>query len=508
MAGFRHTFDSGHALAQYDWIILIIFQLILLIALLATPIFAQEIIIKTNPLKTELVLEIVKKITNQEFDLCKKNSMTHALNIKTKDLDQVINEICNQSDPKLLASKNGNSYKIIKDKTKQIAEEKLMEKKLAEIEDRVFEIYYLDMDEILNKKLNDFWKAVTQDDKDAFLIINSEEKIIIARGKKNKVEELAKFLESIDRPRKDVKLDIYFLTVNPQYELNLGINWSGIYNRLSTIQAKNQNFGFVGMGGTLYDIPTPTSPVIGAGQYQLLTFGNLFVDPTNYAINLIDLSLSRDAFLAQPIEIPIVFGGSNLNTRRLNAVLAASESETKLKIERSLSIIVGDNKFAKVVTGYSTPYYTAISQSIDSSGTQSNPQNTSALVYRDIGISAQINVNIINSNKINLGILIEHSRIISDFFPIDAALFSFEYTFDGYLVVPPTINVEKSSTNIILENEQSAIIFNYSDQTLQRTNKYIPFLQKIPFIGKFFKSMQNQVDINKKIMIISATIIE
>src|SRR3990167_8117053 len=276
MAGFRHTFDSDHALAQYDWIILIIFQLILLIALLATPIFAQEIIIKTNPLKTELVLEIVKKITNQEFDLCKKNSMTHALNIKTKDIDQ-----------------------------------------------------------ILNKKLNDFWKAVTQDDKDAFLIINSEEKIIIARGKKNKVEELAKFLESIDRPRKDVKLDIYFLTVNPQYELNLGINWSGIYNRLSTIQAKNQNFGFVGMGGTLYDIPTTTSPVIGAGQYQLLTFGNLFVDPTNYAINLIDLSLSRDAFLAQPIEIPIVFGGSNLNTRRLNAVLAASESETKLKIERS-----------------------------------------------------------------------------------------------------------------------------------------------------------------------------
>ena len=480
-----------------------------LLLLLATPIFAQEIIVKTNPLKTELVLEIIKKTTNQEFELCKKNSMTHALNLKNGNLDKIVNEICNQSDPKLLASKKGTIYKIMKDKTKKIAEEKLMEKKLSEIEDRVFEIYYLDIDESLNKKLNDFWKALTQDDKDAFLIINSEEKIIIARGKKHNVQELAKFIDSIDKPHQKIKLDVFFVTAEPILQFNLGINWSGIYNRLATIREKKKNFGFIGTGGTLYDIPTPTLPVFDPVMIDAFgNFANLYVDPGNYSINIIPLTapsaawgiLPEDA-ATQMASVPIVFGGPNLNTARLNAIPAATEYENTLKIERKFSLITDNNKITKILIGESTPYYESISQTIGQvSPTVDSSQMSANLTYRDIGISLQIKTNIINDVYIAAELLLEHSRVFNGGF--------FYNPDDAINRAPARLNVQKTSTNIILENGQSAIILDYVSEDLQKTNNYISFIKKLPVIGKLFKSVQNSLVKTRRLMLITATIID
>ena len=146
------------------------------------------------------------------------------------------------------------------------------------------------------------------------MFIEEERRQIFLRGYPKNIEEFKAFLCDADKVVTQIKIDAIIIFAHKDYDFDFGINWSGIYNRENTIKKECSAFDFVGLGGRLDDFPTPTKPI---GP----RFGDLFVDPANFAINLFTRAFhsQRDGNKKHCdkgfITLPFVFGGADLNLR-------------------------------------------------------------------------------------------------------------------------------------------------------------------------------------------------
>src|SRR5205085_2187969 len=143
--------------------------------------------------------------------------------------------------------------------------------------------------------------------------------------------------------------------------------------------------------------------------------------------------------------LPFVFGGPDLNLRRLNLVLNAAEREEKAKIIARPSLLVTNNQTAKMLIGQSLPLYTTVQDVI-----QAAVRTLSALNYKDVGISIQVQPTVSKDKKrVALDIYIEVSEVISG---------STHTNGQGVAPNPPVLLLFKVKNNVLLENGQTTVI--------------------------------------------------
>lgn len=448
----------------------------------------QEVDIQIKEATTSNILLLLSKISGLTILLSSKNDpIIRNLFMQKTTIEQILEHICDQASPRLEIISAGNKIKLIEKGA-------LVEAKKDEYltETMTLKIATITID--LKKNIENIWQAITQKNINCVINLDAETRKLTVRGTADHIKDFKKFLESIDAPRNQVKLDMVLVLANSNFVQEVGINWSGIYNRLSSLKSSGKNFGFVGLGGRLTDFPTPTQPISSSD-------GNLYVNPTNLAANLFnsftDLISCGSSIVSQCFStLPIVFGGPDLNTRRLNIILNAAEQESIVRIKSKPTVVVSNNQIVKILVGTSLPIYTSVQDVV-----QSNVRTLSQLNYKDIGLAIQILPTISSDRKsVNLDIFVENAEIQSG---------NTVYNETGIAQNPPVLLVLKLKNQVTLINGQTAMIGGLNTRSSEIQTNRIPFLWRVPFFGKLlFQARAEQSSDEQAFVFITPTIIE
>ena len=355
------------------------------------------------------------------------------------------------------------------------------------------------------QKVESAWQQISAGDPRSFVNINANSGSVYVQGDEQNVINIEKYIASLDKPVVQVRVDVIILFAQRNYNFDIGIDWSGIYNRAQSIISSGNPFGFVGMGGALNDIPRPTAPyntgyVASSGTPSLGVsgFNNLLVDPTNFALNLFNKAFSvttagnaGNSF----VQIPFVFGGADLNLRRLNLVLNAAESESKVKIVSRPSVLTSSGNQAVVKIGQQLPMQQSALNS-----TTGTIYKGSQVVYKSVGISLTVTPTVGADNKtITVDIAVADLEIISGNTQSNA---------DGIMTNPPTLSDLSVTNKVVLKSGQTTVIGGLAQRTDKNTNNKVPFLYRIPLIGNLFKASLTSDAELEQFIFITPTIVE
>lgn len=442
-----------------------------LILILTLQCIHADFVIKTSSVRTTFISDLIDQVFHKKIQFPQK---IIALSLRADTQEHLILKIQKYIDE--LSNKKPN---------------RLLEKKIS---NKVITINYTSLHEEAIKNLEESWTTIIGNKNESSMLCIPETNQLIIRGTDDEIKLFEKFINTYDcKPRK-IKLDFIFIASEIDFNFGFGVNWSGIYNRLGTLASKQTNFGFAGTGGALTDIPTPTEPISSQ-------FGNLFVNPLNFAINLFDRSLQAisqaNTLDAQPnpiLKLPIVFGGPDLNTRRLNLLINANEEESRLETIAKPTVITNDHELTKIFIGQEVPFYTKIINSINDTAT-----NISSLEYQNVGTSIQAKTMITDDNLVYIDLFVEFAKITSGSVGTDSS---------GIMLNPPVLEVVKLQNNFIVENGQTVMITGTETETSEQAQNDIPYIHKVPLIGKLFTAKASRKKSIKKIIFITTTILD
>lgn len=437
-------------------------------------LLSKKISIRSKPSKVQDVIELITLSSNLNFVIENDvDGQTGKINFKNSTIGHILKFVCKHNNPPLALIKDMDVWKIM---TRQGAEKyikQILENSLAH---KVFYLNNIQPNEKFKELAEKTWNNITGKDNklNSTLMIDPERKKIFVRGNESYIEEFKCFLKEIDKPVSQVRIDAIIVFCEKNYNFDFGINWSGIYNRLDTLKCAKKAFDFIGLGGSLLDFPTPT-------KSEFPNNADLLVNPFNFALNL----FTRQFHFAQTanlkptsetmIKIPFVFGGKDLNLRRLNLVLNAAEVESKAKIVSRPSVVTNDNETAKILIGKKLPIQTGRLGDVLASGALFD---VTSLNYQDIGISLEV-FPIVSADKktVKLEIFLEESEFVAGRTQTNER---------GIMTDPPVIDVIRVRNKVSLLNGQTVVIGGLTVYDDREGTNSVPFLSRIPIIGKFF----------------------
>lgn len=367
------------------------------------------------------------------------------------------------------------------------------------INNRVFDLNYLHLSPDVKAKITDFWQSnVQQASGGKVMVFHEERNKIIVRGTHEEILLFENYLKHLDRQPKRVKLDFVIFASEKDYIWAFGINWSGIYNRLTSIIQQNIDFCFVGLGGATTDIPVPTEPAFPNNS-------NLFVNPDTLAVNVFTpafqqkFAIDTDPIsgnITQGVTLPVVLGGPDLNLRRLNAIIYGDDQIIDQRNIARPTVTVSDNEIAKILVGQSIPLYVQI---IDKGASlDSAINNYSELTYNDIGTSVQVKPKVVG-NTIEIEFFIEFSEIISG--SVDTAP-------DGLLPNPPTLKIIKLNEKICVEDGKTLILMSFKNDKIEEDRNSIPYIERIPIIRNLFAALGKKSAAQVRTILVTPRILE
>eukprot|EP00697_Spironema_sp_BW2_P008172 gnl/Spiro4/22685_TR11196_c0_g1_i1.p1 gnl/Spiro4/22685_TR11196_c0_g1~~gnl/Spiro4/22685_TR11196_c0_g1_i1.p1 ORF type:complete len:453 (+),score=-52.83 gnl/Spiro4/22685_TR11196_c0_g1_i1:419-1777(+) len=387
---------------------------------------------------------------------------------------------------RILLSNNKPSLALLNDQgvwritTKNMAHEFLashmQELEITNFEHGSITLQHLKWTENFKQQATKMWVSLTDCETasagNSYLVFEDESRKIFFGGKKNALKVFKDFLNEIDIKIPQINIEARIVVADKQFEDSFGIQWSGIYNRKASV---NRGFDFVGIG-PLNDIQnTPPSSLSNLMDWAL----NLF--PTPWA-------------KGKNTQIPVVFGGGNLNTTRLNLVLNAAENRHEIRTILKPSILTSDREVAEVLEGEVIPIETIIEESIEG-----RLRNMTTASYKDVGIQLKVKPTVSADQKsVMLDVFVENSMVGESLQTGNSSAGSVSY---------PTIATTRSKTKVLLANGQTTMIGGLIRNRKGHEETRLPVISKIPLIGWLFKGSKKTVRDMQLLIFVTPTVV-
>ncbi|MBI5693570.1 MAG: hypothetical protein HZC55_26130 [Verrucomicrobia bacterium] len=250
-------------------------------------------------------------------------------------------------------------------------------------------------------------------------------------------ENIRTIIQSLDKPKPQVLINVVFVQVTHDNGLNLGLEVS----RAGSIALKDE--------------PSGRAADSASTRFGL---GEAFSDPTQYG-----------AFYR-------ILG------RDVNATLHALSSVSKTEILSRPSILTRNNQQATIMVGQSVPIITN-SRISDQTNTTIN-----TVQYQDIGIILRVTPFITQDGLVEMIVSPEISSLSATSVPISNTVSS------------PVIDKRSADTVVVTASDKTVVIGGLiSSQNTDRDNK-VPVLGDIPIVGAAFKRKQ-KADVKTELLI-------
>lgn len=439
---------------------------------------AKKVTLNVRDADTKNVIDMIGRAVNINFvvDPVIAGKIS-SLSVKDCNAGQALKLVCSQAQPCAAAVKSGDVWQI----TTREQARSLLKNVLDQAQIRqVFPIVHAQVDDGFSKRVKEVWTQIVPEGSGS-LHIDDEQRKIFARANKQHLQEFGHFLTEVDQPVIQVRIDVIIVLASEQVNFDFGVDWSGIYNRESSLRACGEDFGLYGIGATVLDFPEPKAQVQNPPNSQ--PNAGLFVNPLNFAINLFnsgakflkDYATNPDKNEIGLIRIPFIFGGPDINLRRLNMILNMAEVEEKVRITSRPSILTGNNRPARILVGESIPLQTVME---DVTGSAS--RSLSTVNYKDTGVTIEVTPQVSKDLKsVFLNVFVEDSAVIAG---------STKTNEKGIMENPPVLAVIRAKNQVMLKDGQTTIVGGLTQQRRSDKNTAVPFVSKIPILGAFFKA--------------------
>ncbi len=279
---------------------------------------------------------------------------------------------------------------------------------------------------------------------------NRTNKIII-RDKMANIEDAKSLVSRLDMREVQVIIEARIVEASTNFTRELGIQWGGSY---TTAGGSNQATG---------------SQVIGAERFGSAPSGR------DYAVNM-------------PVSGPtaglgLIIGslGSNI---LLDMELSAAERDGKAKIVSQPKITTLSNKPATIHSGIT--YRVKTTSSTNVYGGTASASTTTGIGLEEVKTGIDLTVTPQTSADGFIMLKISTTKSEPDF----------SRTVDGI----PGVTDKSASTVVMVRDGETTVIGGLYRSSVSSSDRRVPFLSKIPFLGIFFKSTSKSSD-NEELLV-------
>jgi general secretion pathway protein D len=193
-----------------------------------------------------------------------------------------------------------------------------------------------------------------------------------------------------------------------------------------------------------------------------------------------------DNFPGSPVKLDAGLSLGFYNDGSLRSLVRALATDDSMNILSTPNLVTLDNEEGKIVVGQNVPFVTGSSTSASNPST--NPFQT--IERQDVGITLKIKPQINEGDSITLNVFQEISSVSNDTGAADIVT-----------------NKRSIETKVLIKDNMTLVLGGLISDEVRDSGDKVPFLGKIPVIGRLFRSDRKEIAKKNLMVFIKPTII-
>ena len=443
----------------------------------------EKLSLNFQNIEVRSVLQVIADFTG--LNIVTSDTVTGNLTLRLKDVpwDQALDIIMQTKG--LDMRKNGNIVLIapreeLALKEKQQLEAQAQINDLEPLQTETFQLNYAKASDILNivgvnKSGSDAGGRFLSKRGTAF--VDPRTNMLFVTDIPSRLEEVRRIIQKIDTAVRQVQIEARIVIADDSFSRSLGVRLG--QQTGATLFNGRYAFGSTGSlqpvantGGTAGTSPIPFEIASGLKPPAYSDLGNLNVNlpalvasgsPASLAMTLINL------------------GSGNL----LNIELQALEADNRGKVVSSPRIVTADNQKASISQGTQIPYTTG--------GGGSSQATTTA--FKDAVLKLEVTPQITPDNRVIMNVEI-HKDSVGQNVPQAGGGFA------------PAIDTKTITTQIAVNNGDTAVIGGIYEETINNTVSKVPFLGDLPVAGNLFRSTMRSAEKTELLIFLTPRVVK
>jgi len=445
----------------------------------------EKLSLNFQNIEVRSVLQVIADFTG--LNIVTSDTVTGSLTLRLKDVpwDQALDIILQTKG--LDMRKNGNIVLIapreeLALKEKQQLESQAQINELEPLRTESFQLNYAKASDILNI-IHARPGQAAQAGGPQFLskrgtaFVDPRTNILFVTDIASRLDEVRSIVQRLDTPVRQVQIEARIVIADDTFSRSLGVRLG--QQTGATLFGGRYAFGSAGSlqpiantAGATVASPTPFQIASGQVVPQGSDLGNLNVNlpaiiasgnPASLALTLINL------------------GSGNL----LNLELQALEADNRGKVVSSPRVVTADNQKASITQGTQIPYSTGGGGSSQATTTQ----------FKDAVLKLEVTPQITPDNRVIMNVEI-HKDSVGQNVPQAGGGFA------------PAIDTKSVTTQIAVNNGDTAVIGGIYEETITNTVSKVPFLGDIPWAGNLFKSTLRSAEKTELLIFLTPRIVK
>ena len=435
----------------------------------------EKLSLNFQNVEVRAVLQVIADFTG--LNIITSDTVTGSLTLRLKDIpwDQALDIIMQTKG--LDMRKNGNVVLIAPREELALKERQQLEtqQQIAQLEPLVFESFQLnyikasDLERIISTNRQQQFGAgagqtATTGGQGSILsvrgvaLVDPRTNILFVSDTAARLEEVRKIIRQLDTPIRQVMIEARIVIASDKFSKQLGVRFGA-----QTGFTINKKYA-VGQGGNLN-----TQPVVHLEGDKIIR-DTRTQTPFELASGLASAGYSDSPQLNVNLPVPnpagqlaltlINLGSGNL----INLELSALEADTRGKVVSSPRVVTADNQKAQIEQGTEIPYVTP--------GTANSPATVS---FKKAVLRLEVTPQITPDNRIIMTVEVRKDSVG-------------QYVQLGGGFSVPSIDTRNVTTQIHINNGDTAVIGGIYEDTVTNDVTKVPILGDIPVLGYLFKT--------------------
>lgn len=403
------------------------------------------------------VLQVIADFTG--LNIITSDTVQGNLTLRLKDVpwDQALDIILKS---KSLDKRKSGNVILIAPKDELAAREKLeleSKQQISELEPVVTESFKLkyqkaeELKKIFDGGGSDGGRRILS--KRGNAVLDPRSNTLFVQDVPSRLDELRRLINEIDVPSRQVLIEARIVIADDKFSRQLGV-------RFGSQSGHNRGDYNIGVSGGL---GSATNGSTG------LAFGVKPTDPAPLNVNLPVNGAAGSLALTF-----LNLGSGNL----VNVELSALEADNRGKVISSPRVITADKQEAVIEQGTEIPYL------------QASSSGATNVAFKPAVLSLKVKPQITPDDKIIMELEVKKDSVGQIFSGI------------------PSIDTKKVTTQILVENGETAVLGGIYEQNVRNDVTKVPLLGDIPVVGHLFKNTQRQDDKTELLIFITPKIIK
>ncbi len=447
----------------------------------------EKLSLNFQNVEVRAVLQVIADFTG--LNIITSDTVTGSLTLRLKDIpwDQALDIIMQTKG--LDMRKNGNVVLIapreeLAVKEKQALEAQQQISDLEPLQTELFQLNYAKAQDILNLINVRTGTTGAQAGSERFLskrgtaFVDPRTNILFVQDVPSKLEEVRKVIRQIDTTVRQVVIESRIVVADDKFSRQLGVRFG-----MQTGFTLNKRYAG-GFGGSLN-----TQPVIHT-EGNTVTRDTRTQTPYELASGLASAGYSDSPQLNVNLPVPtpagqlaltlINLGSGNL----INLELSALEADSRGKVVSSPRVVTADNQKASIEQGTEIPYVTP--------GSANSP---ATVQFKKAVLRLDVTPQITPDNRIIMTVEIRKDSV--------GQLVNLG---NGFTV--PAIDTKNVTTQIAVNNGDTAVIGGIYEETVNNDVTKIPLLGDLPVLGYLFKTTDKSIEKTELLIFLTPRVVK